>query len=75
MITTALAVLALGAAPAQASWPDTPVARLEALAELQTLNADLLSHDIACAETTSRRPPRSVINSMPARIRRSRIAA
>lgn len=47
MITTALAVLALGAAPAQASWPDTPVARLEALAELQTLNADLLSHDSA----------------------------
>jgi len=29
------------------SWPDTPVMRLEALALLQTLNADLLSHDSA----------------------------
>jgi hypothetical protein len=28
-------------------WPDTFVARLEALALLQTLNADLLSHDSA----------------------------
>jgi len=43
----ALAMLALGASPAPTSWPDTPVARLEALAELQTLNADLLSHDSA----------------------------
>jgi len=43
----ALAALALGASPAQACWPDTPVARLEALAELQTLSADLLSHDSA----------------------------
>ena len=30
-----------------AAWPDTFVARLEALAVLQTLNADLLSHDSA----------------------------
>lgn len=30
-----------------ASWPDTRVARVEALALLQTLNADLLSHDSA----------------------------
>ena len=29
------------------SWPDTPVARVEVLALLQTLNADLLSHDSA----------------------------
>ncbi|CAH2602846.1 conserved protein of unknown function [Rhodovastum atsumiense] len=29
------------------AWPDTFVARLEALAVLQTLNADLLSHDSA----------------------------
>jgi hypothetical protein len=29
------------------AWPDTPVARLTALAALQTLNADLLSHDSA----------------------------
>jgi hypothetical protein len=47
IITGALAVLTLGASPARSSWPDTPVARLEALAELQTLNADLLSHDSA----------------------------
>lgn len=31
------------------SWPDTYTARLEALALLQTLNADLLSHDSATA--------------------------
>jgi chorismate-pyruvate lyase len=40
----------LGAAAATAAgpaWPDTPTARLEALALLQTLNADLLSHDSA----------------------------
>lgn len=47
IITGALAILTLGASPARTSWPDTPVARLEALAELQTLNADLLSHDSA----------------------------
>lgn len=29
------------------AWPDTPLARAEALALLQTLNADLLSHDSA----------------------------
>ena len=28
-------------------WPDTPLSRLEALALLQTLNAELLSHDSA----------------------------
>lgn len=32
--------------PAQ-SWPDTPLSRTQALAELQTLNADLLSHPSA----------------------------
>jgi len=47
IIASVLAALTLGASPAPASWPDTPVARLEALAELQTLNADLLSHDSA----------------------------
>ena len=31
----------------QLLWPDTPVSRLEALALLETLNADLLSHDSA----------------------------
>lgn len=30
--------------PAQSQWPDTPSARVEALAILQTLNADLLSN-------------------------------
>lgn len=29
------------------SWPDTPLSRTQALAELQTLNADLLSHPSA----------------------------
>ncbi|THF51965.1 hypothetical protein [Allorhizobium terrae] len=29
------------------SWPDTPIARVSALAVLQSLNADLLSHDSA----------------------------
>ncbi|HWU73117.1 MAG TPA: hypothetical protein VN137_06500, partial [Sphingomonas sp.] len=47
IVRGALAALALGASPAPTFWPDTPVARLEALAELQTLNADLLSHDSA----------------------------
>ena len=47
IITSALALLALGASPARTSWPDASMARLAALAELQTLNADLLSHDSA----------------------------
>jgi len=33
--------------PSQAPWPDNFTARLEALALLQTLNAELLSHDSA----------------------------
>jgi chorismate-pyruvate lyase len=33
--------------PAPSGWPDTFVGRLEALAVLETLNADLLSHDSA----------------------------
>ncbi|WBO23369.1 hypothetical protein [Sphingomonas abietis] len=37
------AALLVSAAP----WPDTPQARVEALAVLQTLNANLLSHDSA----------------------------
>lgn len=37
-----------GAGNAQSpAWPDTPATRLEALALLETLNADLLSHDSA----------------------------
>lgn len=38
-------VLAHDAAPA--TWPDTPLARAQALALMETLNADLLSHDSA----------------------------
>ncbi len=38
------AALAVGASPV---WPDTTQSRLEALALLQTLNVDLLSHDSA----------------------------
>jgi hypothetical protein len=46
----ALACRAQGAAAARtAAWPDSFVARVEALALLQTLNADLLSHDSATA--------------------------
>jgi chorismate-pyruvate lyase len=37
---------AVAQTPAPA-WPDTPLARTQALAELQTLNADLLSHPSA----------------------------
>ncbi|HVJ40758.1 MAG TPA: hypothetical protein VM639_04645 [Dongiaceae bacterium] len=36
-----------GNAPQQPAWPDNVTTRLEALALLQTLNADLLSHDSA----------------------------
>jgi hypothetical protein len=46
-----LAVLLLGtvipAAATAGDWPDTPLARTKALALLQTLNADLLSHPSA----------------------------
>ena len=38
---------AAGAASAAPIWPDTPISRLEILAHLLTLNADLLSHDSA----------------------------
>lgn len=41
----ALAVASVAAA--RDGWPDTPLARTQALAELQTLNADLLSHPSA----------------------------
>ena len=42
--------MALAVAPVAAArdgWPDTPLARTQALAELQTLNAELLSHPSA----------------------------
>lgn len=39
--------VAIGREVAAPKWPDTPLARTQALALLQTLNADLLSHDSA----------------------------
>jgi chorismate-pyruvate lyase len=51
----------------QPAWPDTYLARIEALAALQTLNAELLSHDSAtstlerwCAEHRLATPARIV---------------
>ncbi len=44
MIGGNVAIARNAAAP---KWPDTPLARTQALALLQTLNADLLSHDSA----------------------------
>ncbi|MCM2439757.1 hypothetical protein HGO34_08510 [Agrobacterium vitis] len=46
-VVAAMTVSSLSLAATPASWPDTPVSRLQALAVLQTLNADLLSHDSA----------------------------
>jgi chorismate-pyruvate lyase len=53
-------------------WPDSFVARLEALALLQTLNADLLSHDSAtltlerwCDSHRLASPPRIVAERVP----------
>ncbi|MEW9625729.1 hypothetical protein [Rhodanobacter geophilus] len=45
MACAAMAVVP--AAFARGGWPDTPLARTQALAELQTLNAELLSHPSA----------------------------
>jgi chorismate-pyruvate lyase len=48
ILLTVCAVLSTaGEAAGQTAWPDTFTARLETLALLQTLNADLLSHDSA----------------------------
>lgn len=46
-LALALAAFAGTAAAASPAWPDTPLARAQALALLQTLNADLLSHPSA----------------------------
>jgi len=53
-------------------WPDTPVARLEVLALIQTLNADLLGHHSAtltldrwCADHNLATPPTVVAERMP----------
>jgi hypothetical protein len=48
-LTTALAALGVSSAATAQGWPDTYVGRLEVLALLQSLNADLLSHDSATA--------------------------
>jgi chorismate-pyruvate lyase len=57
--TAAVSILASGAAMAEAparpvapAWPDTYVARLEVLALLQSLNANLLSHESATQTLT-----------------------
>jgi hypothetical protein len=44
---TALLTTAITSAAAPAPWPDTFVGRLEALALIESLNADLLAHDSA----------------------------
>lgn len=50
-LVAALSMAGCGASIARdaaaAAWPDTPLARTQALALVQTLNADLLSHDSA----------------------------
>lgn len=50
-VLAALSLIGCSAATARDAaapiWPDTPLARTQALALLQTLNADLLSHDSA----------------------------
>ena len=43
----AIAINGVRAAEPVPSWPDTPVYRIEALALLESLNADLLSNDSA----------------------------
>ncbi|WP_426662274.1 hypothetical protein [Rhodanobacter aciditrophus] len=47
VICSAAALAVAPAASARGDWPDTPLARTQALAELQTLNAELLSHPSA----------------------------
>jgi chorismate-pyruvate lyase len=47
VLLASLCALPSGAREAAPSWPDTPLSRTQVLAELQTLNADLLSHPSA----------------------------
>jgi len=47
LLIASLARAQEGAAQRTADWPDTPTTRVEALALLETLNADLLSNDSA----------------------------
>ncbi len=46
-LTAVLLLSATAPAAAAPDWPDAPLQRVEALAVLETLNADLLSHDSA----------------------------
>jgi hypothetical protein len=62
-----LLTTAIGSAAEPAPWPDSPVGRLEALALIESLNADLLAHDSAtltierwCADHRLADPPRIV---------------
>ena len=71
LLLGAALVLLSGAVRAQAI-PDTALARIEALALLQTLNADLLSHDSAtltlerwCGAHNLASPPRVVAQRVP----------
>jgi chorismate-pyruvate lyase len=47
LLLTLTCSLPLAARESARSWPDTPLSRTQALAELQTLNAQLLSHPSA----------------------------
>jgi len=47
LLSIAVAGAEEGSAPHVVQWPDTPIARVEALALLESLNADLLSNDSA----------------------------
>lgn len=47
MLLTLVCTWPLAARESSPSWPDTPLSRTQALAELQTLNAQLLSHPSA----------------------------
>jgi chorismate-pyruvate lyase len=46
-ILTVVTLVGSAAAARPPAWPDTPLARLQAFAAIQSLNADLLSHDSA----------------------------
>ena len=75
-LAVAAALLLLKAAPALADgakpWPDSLVGRLEALALIESLNAELLAHDSAtltlerwCADHHLADPPRIVAERAP----------
>lgn len=47
LVWVAAIMPAVASDAASVTWPDTPLARAEAMAVIETLNADLLSHDSA----------------------------